>query len=351
MKKFLVKILIFIFPIIAYIIVEGFLPANVFTYRPWEALVYSTKLRLGKTFHLNSNINMTSVGDLCYRTEYAVEKMEYWKTDKLGFRNDEFIEKADIVLVGDSFIVGSSLTQDDILSNMLSTELCNELTIYNLAPVSFSDFLFYLNNQYIQKPKILIFSIVEREVPAEINTSNKLYKKLGYKIEELGFPSIFLDKSLRLYSLKWLNARLNNTTGSGMQGINNSEMFFFNGQSQEYNYSAIKPTVDIIKSYKDLCDSLGIEFIFLPIPNKETVYYELVPFEEQPNYIDILCDELISNQVTSINTLALYNSYRLYNSELLYHTDDTHWNPKGVGIVAKALANQVREIMNNRKND
>ena len=42
-------------------------------------------------------------------------------TDENGFRNNKFkIEEADIILVGDSFITGSSNSQEDIPANILS---------------------------------------------------------------------------------------------------------------------------------------------------------------------------------------------------------------------------------------
>ena len=97
MKKFFVKIIIFVLPF-SFFLSEGFLPLNTFTYRPCEALLYSTKKGVGFPFYPNHKLNMFSVGDLLHHTELGIRKYENWITDKLGYMNDNFIEKPKIVL-------------------------------------------------------------------------------------------------------------------------------------------------------------------------------------------------------------------------------------------------------------
>ncbi|MCX6308678.1 MAG: hypothetical protein NTY32_07590, partial [Bacteroidia bacterium] len=80
-----------------------------------------------------------------------------------------------------------------------------------------------------------------------------------------------------------------------------------------------------------------IEFLFLPMPDKETVYYELVPFEKQPTYLFRL-DSLLTNAgIATINTLSLYNNYREQHKDLLYQKDDSHWTPIATEMVSKEL--------------
>jgi alginate O-acetyltransferase complex protein AlgJ len=85
---------------------------------------------------------------------------------------------------------------------------------------------------------------------------------------------------------------LSSQKGDGIPGIEGSNMFFFNEENYRHDVNMVKDfttdlkrTNDIIVSYKEYCDSLGIEFLFIPMPNKATVYYEFVPFKEQPGYI------------------------------------------------------------------
>jgi hypothetical protein len=75
----------------------------------------------------------------------------------------------------------------------------------------------------------------------------------------------------------------------------------------------------------------------MPMPDKETVYYELVPFKEQPAYLHRLDSMLTAAGVRTIPTLDIYNEYRKTNSSLLYHLDDTHWNPNATTLISREI--------------
>ena len=133
------------------------------------------------------------------------------------------------------------------------------------------------------------------------------------------------------------------STGIGIQGNPTTDienMFFLNGKKQHYHYDRINEVSKTILHYKKYCDSIGVEFIFLPLPNKESVYYENVPFNYQPNYLFKLDSILTQNGIYTLNTLKIFNDIR--DSVLLYHIDDTHWNTNGVNIVADKLIEKAR---------
>lgn len=331
MKKFLINTAIFALPL-TFLLIEGFLPVNTFTYRPWEALLYRNKKGVAFPFYPNQTLNMRSTGDLLHHTDRAVVKNENWITDNLGYRNDTFIKKSKILLIGDSFIAGSSLPQDSTLTNLLKSKL--NIKVYNLAPASFNDFISLINNNIIKKPELVVYGIVERSVPSSIIiNSGEIINQNTSQI------SIFGDKLLRFYSLKYIIARIKKEHGYGISG-KDSTMFFLNGKNQEYNFDKIDKIAKTITSYKNYCDSIGVNFIFLPIPNKETIYYNNVPLNEQPNYIVKLNSILNKKGVTTLNTLKVLNDE--IDNLLLYHLDDTHWNSNGVNIVVNELAKKIR---------
>ena len=117
-------------------------------------------------------------------------------------------------------------------------------------------------------------------------------------------------------------------------------MFFLNGKNQHYHYEIINDIAETIAQYKNYCDSIGVKFIFLPLPNKETIYYNNVPLNEQPNYIVELNSILNKKGVTTVNTIKILNDEK--DNLLLYHLDDTHWNSNGVNIVVNELAKKAR---------
>lgn len=329
MNKFISKCVIFILPLIVLLSGDIFFSMDTFTHRPTEALVY----RSNKTmcFYPNQRLDNQSVGDLCHHTQFAIKKNENWITDKLGYRNDTFIKEADILLIGDSFIVGSGASQDSTMTNLLKEKL--NRNVYNIAPAKFSDFIVLLNQGVIEKPKIIIYSIVERNLPPtmEIVTEKDFAK-------EVSSFTVFKDKVSRLYSLKYLKARVNGKHGNGIQGKKDSRMFFLNGKGQKYHYGKIIDVVKTIQSYKEYCDSIGVYFIFLPLPNKESVYFDKIPLKTQPDYLLKLDSLLRVNKIRTVNTLEIFNNYRTSNSNIIYHLDDTHWNARGIELIAKKIS-------------
>jgi hypothetical protein len=264
----------------------------------------------------------------------------------MGYRNDEFIKDPDILFIGDSFILGTGLTQDSTITNQLQTYF-EDQTIYNLAPSKISQFDFYIRTGILNKPKVLIYSCVERNVPPKLNlnTSSKFSEEkhtVKQVLNELNL-SVILDRSLRFYSVRWLRARLDGDHGSGVAGID-STMFFLNGKNQTYGETELLETFNNVVLYKNYCDSLDIRFIYLPIPNKETVYYNLVPLAKQPDYLFTLDSLLCDANVETVNPLSEFTRYSEESGKLIYHSDDTHWNSKGVSLVAQLLHKKITTI-------
>lgn len=349
MKKFFKTIILFIFfPIVVWGIVEAILPVTFFTHRHFEAVMFNTKVPHENFMYPNLVSSMNAVGDMCHHSPNAVIKKEIWKTDKLGFRNDEFIEKADVLFVGDSFVEGSSLSQDETISNRVKANFGSAVKVYNMALSTMSDFDRYLKRGIIKKPKVLIFSIVERNVPPALvaydSEKDSNINNLMIKAFEIGNINVYLDKAFKQFSIEWLKARIHGLKGNGVPGVGNPQMFFLNGKTQHHEKEDLILTKDIIISYKKYCDSLGIKFLFLPMPNKETVYFELVPFEKQPDYLFNLESLLKAENIEIINPLTLYNNYRKSSEKLLYHLDDTHWNPNATELVSKEIVKRVKVL-------
>ena len=341
MRKFIRKTLFFLAPLF-FLFLEPLLPLSIYTFRPWEALKYK-HVGIGMPFYPNQELDMISVGDLCYYTKNEIKKNEKWITDEIGYRNDLFINTPDILLIGDSFVAGSSLKQDSTLTNLMISKSKKKWSIYNIAPATFSDFIALLKQGVIKRPKIIVFTIVERDIPPITNTSNK-----AIVFNNTAYASIIKNRIKRMYAREFLKARINNDHGYGIQGMYDSKMFFRGGVNQKDNLNKITETVRNIISYKELCDSLGIEFIFMSLPNKETVYFEKVPFNNQPNYVIKLDSILNSNDIMTLNALKVFNNYRQNYTDLIYHLDDSHWNSNGVNLIADELLKKINLLSNNK---
>lgn len=345
MKAFLLKFTCLIaLPLLAIGITEAALPITFFTHRHIESLYFRSGIPAKTRMYPNITSSMEAVGDLCHHTRYAVAKHETWVTDKLGFRNDTFTEQPEILFIGDSFIMGSGLSQDEILSRKVKDKL-NGISVYNMASSDLNEFDRLLNRGLMKKPKVIVYSIVERNIPDTLVRSNAEKPSILEEAAAEAFSfmniNVYLDKMLKHFSANWIKGRIYRSTGPGIQSPVDPRMFFLRGMHQEYDDSNLQETRDRLIAYNNYCDSLGITFLFLPMPNKETVYYDLVPFEKQPDYLFKLDSLLRLSGIQTINTLKAYNDFRKTSSELIYHTDDTHWNSTGVELVSEEIANWV----------
>lgn len=338
MKSFLKNIVLFATPLfILLFILEVILPPTMFTFRIWEAIKFKNDLLVGP-FYPNSNYSMIEVGDLSHHTKFAIEKQIKWRTDKLGFRNNHYISNPQILIIGDSNITGSSLSQDETLVSVLNQ--CGSLSAYSLAPANINIFIALKNEGVMKTPKILILSRMERGIPSlpPYNTHSKVENTYIRLNTSLQFFTVPFDKLLRANSISYLKSRIAGTVGAGIQSKTDDKMLFLQG-----NKAIINPTdnklnqiSEKIGSYKNYCDSIGCKFIFLPIPNKETIFWEMLELQKQPTFLNQLNRKLRIKGLTTIDTVKLFN--RLKRNELLpYHYDDSHWNAYGVNTVAREI--------------
>ena len=343
MRKFLLYLFYFSLPIVVVCLLDSYvLPPIFFAQRVWDGL--STTNQKVQPFYPNYTIEMDEIGDLGFHTSKAIKKHVIWKTDDLGFRNDSIIHNPDILLIGDSFVAGTSLTQDKTLTAILDTLTKNKYRIYNIAPATFSSFMSLVNHKIIKKPKMIILFSVERFMYLKADTSENIL--LSKELEKQNHYEKFdetVDRLVKFTSRQWFSSLFKKRTGIGFPSAVNSKMLFFEGSK------SIKRDLDIYKGsqlalsrYNEKCKQMGIQFLFVPMPNKESVYWELVPYKKQPNLLFRIDSALKKQNIAVINTLALYNEERR-KGHWLYHFDDTHWNENGV----TAVANEIVKFIDN----
>ena len=162
MKKFVLKSVLFLIPFLAAIGIELFvLPIDFFTFRVWEALVIRKYHNiLPGQFYPNMEITKMEEGDLAHHTKFTYKRKAKWITDRYGYRKQNTNRvKNEVVIIGDSNIAGSGLTQEDILSEVLERKL--KVGVYPISPGSLDTFL---KERRFKKdpPDIVIISSVER---------------------------------------------------------------------------------------------------------------------------------------------------------------------------------------------
>lgn len=364
MKRFFLRMVLFLSPFLLALGIEMFiLPIDFFTFRSHEALVVK-KFRglLPGRFYPNQNLTREEEGDLGHHTKYRLKRMAQWITDSYGYRKKGSDRSGyyEVVIIGQSETFGAGLTQSEILSEILENEL--GLGVYPFAPAGINTFL--KERRFIASPpKIVILSSVERAIPElpplKLSgkkrwvwleaTRNKIeILKEKQWIQSLG---VFFDRLYKMNMVQYIKASLKRKFSDPeevnliwadsqfgpilyLQGAKANE-----GGIDEEKWNRATLT---IKAYHDLFKSRGIHFIFLPIPNKETIFYESLG-TRRPVFLKQLVARLKQLGVDTVDTQGAFEKAYQRDSVLIYQRDDSHWNANGVQIAADLIKTLIGE--------
>jgi len=344
MKKFILRTLLFLSPFLIIEIAQGFLPIYAFTHKFYESPLYkSTVVPHNYPIYANQKGKMTGVGDLCFNTEYEIPKDESYITDELGFRNNKFMKNPDILIIGDSYTMGASLNQSQIFANQLMKN--SNYSVYGIGPVDFSIIDKMLKLNIIQKPKYIIYQRVERgEVPKIEYFDNSFSGQLKYKYNNLwgvGGTNVFLDKIFRAYFNNYTKAKITKSKGTGTQSKVDEKLFFYDTKHTNPSQEWMNLNIKSLESYKKYSDSIGSQFIYLPMPNKETVYFDKIPMQNQPDYLFKVGNILKQKNINYYTTVEFYNDFRKKDNKMLYQYDDSHWNALACELIAKEIIKKI----------
>jgi hypothetical protein len=338
---------------------NGFLPSSWFTFRCWEALSIFDRTFLESTpFYPLQELTMEEEGDLGHGTWIAEKRISRWATDRFGFRNEPWSEVPDVVMTGDSFVIGSGVSQEDIFSEQLSD--LTGLKVVNMAKASIRDILDLKVFEY-QKPKWVILGVVERELPSVpfyLLKSENQYP--DWRNEPLMDGIIFWDKILKAVPLRKCRASVFQFIADGIyhrwnrpSSMSNKHlplgMIPANDPQEAYLFGSKNrgwiPREKLFHSVSSLHElhsellSLGINFLFCPFPDKETAYSERLDVPDEPRNLDTveqLCEQY---NVPMVNPLPALK--QAAHKESIYYRDDTHFNPRGIRITAKEISAQM----------
>lgn len=343
------------------------LPVNFFTFRVWEAL--EVKKILPGQFYPNMKISMAETGDLGHHTKYAVKKNVEWETDRYGYRKkDTDINRCQVIIVGDSTVGGSSLTQQDMISEVLERRL--KIRVY---PFTGRDFL--NAKRFIDTPPdIVILAPTERLVlnlrcskPDATDRNNPLNIKNRLKsfINAHQHLAVLLDRMYKNNMAHYFVARTENIIEypfyllarkewlpfSAVQSNVDKKMLFTKetvdqmASGKDISSEEIDRIVDKINCYAQICRDMGSRFIFLPIPDKENIYYKYLPIKNvtKPKFLEKLILKLQNAGTEVIDTQKAFDDAFLHKKIELYHTDDTHWNASGVTLAADLIEKALQK--------
>jgi alginate O-acetyltransferase complex protein AlgJ len=359
MKKFIFKLSLFSAPFLVALALELFvLPIDFFTFRVQEALVVRKfqNILVGK-FYPSRNLIREEEGDLGHHTKYTFKRTVHWITDSHGYRKKESGRlKYEVVMIGQSETFGASLTQKEMLSEVLEEQL--HLGVYPFAPAGVNSFL-KERRFNLYPPRIVIITSMERGIFLLPPARTRPGKNWGFltsvkeRIETmrenrwLQSIGVFLDRLYKMNMLQYLKATIKRKFsdrgrfGSTWVDTQYGMIFFLEGAKANgmVPEKELDRLVRTIKGYDDVFKIRGIRFIFLPIPNKETIFYESLG-TRRPVFLKQLVARLKQLDVETVDTQEIFEQ-AFQKGVLLYQKDDTHWNAEGVRIAADLMRNLI----------
>jgi len=360
MKRFILKSFLFITPFLLCIGIEIFvLPIDYFTFRAWEALVVR-KFRdlLPGPFYPNMKIEKIEEGDLAHHTQFAIKRKVDWITDRYGFRKENTPKSPEIVIVGDSNIAGGGLSQEKTISEVLEDQL--KIPVYPLAPARIQTFL-KTKRFKDHPPKIVILGAVERELiylsPVKFKQryekESQIFKSVKDVREGRRFQTIivFFDRIAKTNMLHAFRAHLRRMVSSkrdiNPQYVHSKfgPIFFLQGAeaNKEIPKERRNQVIEVVKNYHNALKSRGIRFIFLPIPEKENLFHDLLK-TPRPTFLEQVIVQLKKEGIDTIDTQKAFEEAYQKEQTLLYQSDDTHWSKEGVSLAAKLIVEAIGNI-------
>ena len=340
-----------------------FVSIDPLTFRAWEALERNRPP--GAAFEPNRRYyNARSYGDLAARgnfRELRQYRPDLFTTDALGYRNPPPVLNAEVsaILAGDSFTVGSGVSDNETLSSTLNR--LGDCVVYNAggdADRIVPDEILAVARRLHMRNRLVIRVYAERSwVPVPAVGRGMVARTLVARM-----PAEVRRLVGRLRGLVGVSP-LQILTGRVMKVVADDRIFpnryadnviratLYNGDTMLF----LPDEVDnfyrrreiALDNWRWLRDELGkarVDLLVVLVPNKYTVYRSFLvdqrPGGQGADYLDRLERALRAGGIPVLNltpVLSAEAARRVKHREYLYWLDDIHWNALGIALGAAVI--------------
>jgi len=345
-----------------------FIPVEPLTFRAWEAL---TRYRPpGAAFEPNRHYeNDRAYGDIAAMgnlPEVRQYRREVFSTDAFGFRNAVHVATAAVstILIGDSFAVGSGVSDDETLSAQLTA--LSGCPVYNAAseePNPDPDRIVSMARR-LGMPRGLVIHLYseDRDLP-RIPASRKrrvtavlasmppsLAGFVGW-VRGLATVSPLQIGSERVMKAIEDGKILPNSYAGRVvrRTLENGDPILFRAAHVEDFYTRRPASADYWTWLAAELRDARLDLLVLLVPGKYTVYRpHLIDDERRGNgggdYLDRLEGELRPAGIPVLNLTPVFRARAadaLRHGQYLYWRDDIHWNADGIALAALAVRSRA----------
>ena len=284
------------------------------------------------------------------REEIAEPREVSFHSDSDGFRNDTDYARAPWVLVGDSFISGVGVSQEELLQARLAPR---GIRAYNLAhPGDLLDYEVYWRSFTARRgraSRLVLFLFEGNDFPGEGTARLRppWWIALDERTKDLTAPLTRLATYRVTRALTASFAARGDRDGSEAPvfSLAGARVAFYVPYMRQARAAAIEGMAPVDAAFARLAPDLAAVFF---IPTKYRVYQPwLFPEERLPNaswqHLARLCDEFAVSCTDLTPALIRRSEALLASGRFTWWRDDTHWNGAGVDAAAEVVAGVLHE--------
>jgi len=273
--------------------------------------------------------------------------------DHNGFRNELDLKSADIVVIGDSFVEGLTVSDAELGTSQLA-QLQNKV-VANLGQSTYGPLqeLVVLKRYGLPlRPHTVIWMFFE---------GNDLQDVISYRHDLQHPPTFWHAFWARCFTRSaYLAVKRLIAPPAKPPGVKRSGVFQASNGKQLTTYfmyrskpltpedlSALDETAVTLATAQKLCAAQGIRLILVFVPTKFRALHSLCQFPQESecrNWVPTDMPERLRSALASTAPGVGYLDLTPYlveaarTEELPYYPDDEHWSPEGHKIAAKAIS-------------
>lgn len=284
------------------------------------------------------------------RRSYPVD-VQY---DSRGFRNPEEINRASVVVIGDSFVEAGLVPERELISSRLGAR--EGVKVANLGQSGWGpqQELIALKRYGLQlKPKIVLWFFFEGNDLLDANRYQRWVQNWDAAMKE---NHGFLTRSFSKNLLRALKARLQRKRGDSEEGHRRSGRFRLHPEEPIYfafpgvplsreDEQGLAKTKQILAEANRATHAGGAKFLLVFIPIKFRVYRDFCDFPEggygrswKPNDLPDRLQRWSGEQGIEYLDLTEPLKRAAAGGGWVFFPDDGHWNGQGNQVGAEAVA-------------
>ena len=334
------------------------------TFRAWEAM--SRNRPPGAAFEPNRRyVNARAYGDLASFGNLPAMRQyrpEVFTTDALGFRNPPHVLGGEVsaILIGDSFAVGSGVSDDETLSSRLTK--ITGCVVYNagsdLGRVVPKEVLALARRLHLRNHLVMRLYAEDAAVPPMPTRRERLLWDLEARMPARLRALIGRLRGLAAVGpLQVLSGRAvkaleddrilpNRYAGYVVRAtLDNGDPMLFQASEVNNFYRRREVRLDYWQWLRDTLRPAGFDLLVVLVPSKYTVYRPFL-VDQRPgpgagaDYLDRLEQDLRAAGIPVLNLTPLTSAEAardLRYDRYLYWLDDIHWNARGIALAAGAI--------------